>query len=71
MYFFVLNKVSGRKPKDLWKAFKSFRLPNKSGRCKAGALVKNKILRHDINSVLKHLKNISFKSGRKFIENIS
>ena len=71
MYFLVQNNLSGWKPKDLRKAFKSFTLPNKSDRYKAGALVKNQILKHDIKSILKHLKNISFKSGRKFIGNNS
>ena len=41
------------KRKDLWKAIKSLRLPNKSGGCVVGALAENQIVKHDTKSVLK------------------
>ena len=44
------------KPKDLWKAIKSLRLPNKFGGCIVSALAENQILKHDTNSILKTFK---------------
>ena len=44
------------KPKDLWKAIKSFRLPNKSGGCIVGALTDNQIVKHDTKIILKTFK---------------
>ena len=41
------------KPKDLWKALKLLRLPNKSGGCIVGALAENQIVVHDTKSILK------------------
>ena len=45
------------KPKDLWKAIKSLRLPNKSGGCIVGALAENQIVKHDTKSILKTFKS--------------
>ena len=44
------------KRKDLWKAIKSLRLPNKSGGCVVGALAENQIVKHDTKSILKTFK---------------
>ena len=45
------------KPKDLWKALKLLRLPNKSGGCIVGALAENQIVKHDTKSILKTFKS--------------
>ena len=45
------------KAKDLWKAIKSLRLPNKSGGCIAGALAENQIVKNDTKSILKTFKS--------------
>ena len=42
---------------QLWKAIKSLGLPNKSGRCIAGALTENQIVKHDTKSILKTFKS--------------
>ena len=41
------------KPKDLWNAIKSLRLPNTSGGCIVGALAENHIVKHNAKSILK------------------
>ena len=45
------------KAKDLWKAIKSLRLPNKSGGCIVGAFAENQIVKNDTKSVLKTFKS--------------
>ena len=42
------------KPKDLWKAIKSLRLP---GGCIVGALAENQIVKHNTKSILKTFKS--------------
>ena len=53
-----LKKCAG-KPIDLWEAFKSLGLANKSRGCNVGALGENQIVKHDTNSVLKTFLNFS------------
>ena len=57
-YFFE-NKLKEciSKHKDIWKAFKSLGLPNKSGGCTVGALAENQIVKHDTKSILKTFKS--------------
>ena len=56
---FFQNKLteSTGKPKDLWKALKSRRLPNKSSSCGDKALKINNTVEHDVNSVLEGFKS--------------
>ena len=51
-----LKECIGR-PKDISKAIKSIRLPNKSGGCIVGALAENQIVKHDTKSILKTFKS--------------
>ena len=39
------------KPRDLWKAIKSFPIPNKSGGYIVGLLVENQIVKYDISQI--------------------
>ena len=56
--FFENNfKECAGKPKDLWKAIESARLPDKSGGCIVGALAENRIVKHDTISLLKNFKS--------------
>ena len=45
------------KPKDLWKALKSLRLPNKISSCEVSALQINNTVEHDANLILEGFKN--------------
>ena len=45
------------KPKDLWKALKSLRLPNKTSSCEVSALQINNTVEHDANLILEGFKN--------------
>ena len=45
------------KPEDLWKAIKSFGLPNKSSECIVGALTENQIVKDDTKLSLKSFKS--------------
>ena len=51
-----LNECIG-KPKELWKAFKSLGLPNKTSSCEVSALKVNKTVQHDTNLVLGGFKD--------------
>ena len=44
-------------PKDLWKALKSFGLPNKNSSCEVSALKTNNTVEHDDNLILEGFKN--------------
>lgn len=44
------------KPIDLWKSFKSFGLPNKSGGCTISVPEENQIVKHDTKCTLCTLK---------------
>ena len=39
------------KPRDLWKAIKSFPIPNKSGGYIVGVLAENQIVKYDISQI--------------------
>ena len=56
---FLENKLTESigKPKDLWKALRSLRLPSKTSSCEVNALKINSKDEHDFNSVLEGFRN--------------
>ena len=65
-----LNEGVG-KPKELSKAVKSLRLPNKISSCEVSALRVNKIVQHDIDLVLDRFKDYYFNLLVNLLKNIS
>ena len=59
------------KPKDLWKAFKSLGLPNKSGGCIVGAFAENQTVKHDTKSILKTLFIQVYSFYKSFYSNLA
>ena len=53
---YKLNECIG-KPKELWKALESLRLPKKISSCEVSALKVNKTVQHDTNLVLGGFKD--------------
>ena len=58
------------KPKDLWKAVNSLRLPNKSDGGIVGALAENQIVKHNTKSILKTFERFYSNLAENLIANL-